>query len=226
MKRDQYHIYFVILYTEKCKQHFVIQPFQNPPLSSSTIRTALIPEQLSDRTAFRPEQLSAQNSYQTRTAFRSEQLSDQTAFRPDLVDSEQECYLKGCRAVHDDLGGVPECATGLVLALSGDDLGPGLPGGLGLGGHGPLQLLRYPHVLHLHPLHLHTPRVRRLVQGRLQQEDFINPVSRIFSLGRDSWIFYTCFLSPFLTSINSVHETGIYFLHLSGPIDKFSHNFC
>ncbi len=79
-------------------------------------------------------------------------------------------HLKSSGAVGDNFGGMPECSTGLVLALSGDDLGPGLPGGLGLGSHSPLQLLRYPHVLHLNPLHLHPPRVRRLVQGALQRE--------------------------------------------------------
>ena len=34
----------------------------------------------------------------------------------------------------------PEGPGGLLFALRGDDLGPGLPGGLGLGGHGTLQL--------------------------------------------------------------------------------------
>jgi hypothetical protein len=86
-----------------------------------------------------------------------------------------QAYLKSGRAVCDYLRGVPERAAGLVLALSGDDLGPGLPGRLSLGGHGALELLRHADVLHLHPLHLDAPRVRRLVQGALK--NIISPFS-------------------------------------------------
>jgi hypothetical protein len=51
---------------------------------------------------------------------------------------------------------VSQRAAGLVLALGGDDLGPGLPSRFGFCCHGPLQLLRHPDVLDLHPLYLAT----------------------------------------------------------------------
>ena len=50
---------------------------------------------------------------------------------------------------------------------------PGFSGGLCLSRHGSLELLRHPDVLHLHPLHLHSPRLRRFVKSglRLKKND-------------------------------------------------------
>ena len=54
-----------------------------------------------------------------------------------------------------------------MLAFSGDNFGSGLPGSLGLSGHGPLELLRQPDIFHFHTLHLDTPWVSGLVEGGL-----------------------------------------------------------
>ncbi len=45
----------------------------------------------------------------------------------------------------------------IMFSTTIPDLGPGLPGGLRLGGHGPHQLLRHPDVLYLDPLHRDAP---------------------------------------------------------------------
>lgn len=58
-----------------------------------------------------------------------------------------DAYLQSRRALGDDVRRLLEGPGGLHLPLGGDDLGAGLPGGLGLGRHGPLQLHRQPHVL-------------------------------------------------------------------------------
>ena len=57
-------------------------------------------------------------------------------------------------------------------------LGPGLSGGLSLGGHGPLQLLGQPHILDLHPLHPDAPVVRGGVQGCQHRLGDVLPVSQ------------------------------------------------
>ena len=69
-------------------------------------------------------------------------------------------HLQRRGAFMDDLGGVSERPARLVLALGRDNLGPGLPGSLGLGSHGALELLGHPDILHLHPLHLDAPGLR------------------------------------------------------------------
>ena len=50
------------------------------------------------------------------------------------------------------------------------DLGPGLPGSFCLGRHGSLELNRKSNVFDFHSLHLHSPRVGRLVQTQLDGE--------------------------------------------------------
>ena len=102
----------------------------------------------------------------------------------DACQCLQIAQLQGVRGLLDDLGSLLEGTRGLLLPLSGDDLhhchhyhdlnhrhydhpGPGLPRGLRLGGHGPLQLDREPHILDLHPLHLDAPGVRGEVEGAL-----------------------------------------------------------
>ena len=51
-------------------------------------------------------------------------------------------HLQRRGAFMDDLGGVPQRPARLVLALGRDNLGPRLPGSLGLGSHRSLELLR------------------------------------------------------------------------------------
>ena len=78
-------------------------------------------------------------------------------------------HLQRRGAFMDDLGGVPQRPARLVLALGRDNLGPGLPGSLGLGSHGALELLGHSDILHLHPLHHDTPGLRALVQHGLNR---------------------------------------------------------
>ena len=82
----------------------------------------------------------------------------------------------------DGVGSLLQRSAGLLLALRRDHLvissvsilpssmspslhhlSSGFSGGLGLGGHGALEVLGQPHVLDLHPVHVHTPGVRRLL---------------------------------------------------------------
>ena len=74
-------------------------------------------------------------------------------------------YLKGCWTLMDDLRGVSESSAGLVFPLGSDHLSPGLPGSLSLRGHGSLQLLRDPDILHLNPLHLDPPGLCCHIKG-------------------------------------------------------------
>jgi len=55
-------------------------------------------------------------------------------------------YLQCSRTLSNDFGGVSQCPRRLVLTFGGNHLGTGLSGSLGLGGHGPLKLLRKPYV--------------------------------------------------------------------------------
>ena len=55
----------------------------------------------------------------------------------------------------------------IMFSTTIPDLGPGLPGGLRLGGHGSLQLHWEPHVLDLDPLHLDAPGLCSLLQSLL-----------------------------------------------------------
>ena len=71
--------------------------------------------------------------------------------------------LEGGRGHSDDVRRLLEGLAALLLPLGGDHLGPGLPGGLSLGGHGPLQLLGQPHILDLHPVHMNSPGIGRLL---------------------------------------------------------------
>ena len=79
---------------------------------------------------------------------------------PDLEISELESSWR----LADGVRGLPQSPAGLLFSLSRHHLGPGLPGGLGLGGHDSLELEGQPHVLDLHPLHVDAPGVR----GHLQ----------------------------------------------------------
>ena len=72
-------------------------------------------------------------------------------------------HLQRRGTLRDDLGGVPQRPARLVLALGRDNLGPRLPGSLGLGSHGALELLGHPDILHLHPLHGDAPGLGGLV---------------------------------------------------------------
>ena len=65
--------------------------------------------------------------------------------------------LQSRRGGADDVGSILQSLGGLLLALRLDNLGLGLSGGLGLGCHGPLELLWKPHILDLNPL---NPRVK------------------------------------------------------------------
>jgi len=58
----------------------------------------------------------------------------------------QVSQLKGGGRAGDDLRGLFQGSARLLLAFGSDDLGPGFPGRLGLGGHGPLQLDRQTNV--------------------------------------------------------------------------------
>ena len=62
--------------------------------------------------------------------------------------------LKGCRRLGNDVRSFFESSGGFLFTLGGDDLGSGLAGGFGLGGHGSLQLLRQADILHFDSLHL------------------------------------------------------------------------
>ena len=88
--------------------------------------------------------------------------------RRNAVQRLQVSQLERRRALYDHLSSVPQRAARLVLALSSDHLGAGLPGSLRLSSHRPLQVLRHPHVLHLHPLDEHAPGIGGLVQAFLQ----------------------------------------------------------
>ena len=66
----------------------------------------------------------------------------------------QVAELKGCRRLGNDVRSFFESSGGLLFTLGGDDLGSGLAGGFGLGGHGSLQLLRQADILHFDSLHL------------------------------------------------------------------------
>ena len=72
-------------------------------------------------------------------------------------------HLQRRGVVRDDLGCMPQRPAGLVLALGSNNLSSGLPGSLGLGSHGALEVLGQPHVLDLHPVHVHTPGVGGLL---------------------------------------------------------------
>ena len=72
--------------------------------------------------------------------------------------------LESCRGLTDGVRRLPQRPAGLLFSLGRHHLGPGLPGGLGLGGHDSLELEGQPHVLDLHPLHVDAPGVR----GHLQ----------------------------------------------------------
>ena len=90
-------------------------------------------------------------------------LPPPVVLRGDAVESLQVAQLQRRGTLDDDLGGLPQRPARLVLALGRDNLGPGLPGSLGLGSHGPHELGGHPDVLHLHPLHLDSPGLRGLV---------------------------------------------------------------
>ena len=80
-----------------------------------------------------------------------------------IISRMENVHLKGRWTIIDDLRRVSERPARLVLALGRDNFSPGLPGSLGLGSHGALELLGHPDILHLHPLHLDAPGLRGLV---------------------------------------------------------------
>ena len=73
--------------------------------------------------------------------------------------------LKCCRGHSDDVRRLLQSLAGLLFSLGCDHFSPGLPGGLGLGSHGSLELLGQPHVLNLHPVHVDAPGVGGLLQA-------------------------------------------------------------
>ena len=85
----------------------------------------------------------------------------------DAVEGLQVAQLQRRGTVRNHLRRVPERPARLVLALGRDNLGPGLPGSLGLGSHGPHELLGHPDILHLHPLYSDSPGLRRNIKGFL-----------------------------------------------------------
>ena len=66
---------------------------------------------------------------------------------------ELQCQRMG----HHRVRGIAKGGGGDRFALGGDDLGPLLPLGLRLAGHGPLHAVRQLDVLELHERHRHAP---------------------------------------------------------------------
>ena len=95
----------------------------------------------------------------------------------DAVEGLQVAQLQRRGTVRNHLRRVPERPARLVLALGRDNLGPGLPGSLGLGSHGPHELLGHPDILQLNPLHGDAPGVRGHVQCFLDIISFFRTTS-------------------------------------------------
>jgi hypothetical protein len=74
-------------------------------------------------------------------------LADRYKDRPRGARFGQQNYLQCSWTLIDDLGSVSQGPRRLVLTFGRDYLGTGLSSGLGLSSHGPLQLLRQPHIL-------------------------------------------------------------------------------
>ena len=98
----------------------------------------------------------------------------------DGAEGLQVAQLQRGRGLLDDVRRILQSPTGLLLSLRRHNLvtntspvshhslrhlGPGLPGGLRLRRHDALHLARQPHVLDLHPLHVHAPGVGRHLQA-------------------------------------------------------------
>ena len=97
----------------------------------------------------------------------------------DGVQGLKVSQLEGRLALLQDQGGLLQVLRSLLLSLSRHHLGPGLSGGLGFGGHGPLQLHRHSHVLDLDSLDLDAPGSGGLVQ------DVLHDVADGLTLGQD-----------------------------------------
>ncbi len=101
----------------------------------------------------------------------------------------------------------------LQFALGIDDLGPPLPLGFGLLGHGPLHLLRKIDVLHLHGRHVDTPGVRSLVDHLLQDRIELLPLGQQLiqlrlSDHRAKVVWASCDVANRKSSISSTARIG------------------
>ena len=87
----------------------------------------------------------------------------------DMTESLEVSQLESSGTLGDDISRVLQSSAGFVFPLGSDHLSSGLSGSLSLSSHGSLELLGDPDVLHLHPLHLHSPRLGGNIQRLLNR---------------------------------------------------------